>query len=493
MEARSHVLPDGTYVIGPPKTTTITVTTQTSKKKEGKKNVSHYITMLKTRIGLTNTAGSALAKACTIAARYSALRLQGFQVGSAGVLNSPESQILDYQNQLFRILQWTSSAYAVKFVARWLLKKVQRFKVGMKSGNEEATKDLPEVHSSAAGLKALCCCMTADGIEDLRRACGGHGYMMSSGIAPLEADYKGPNTTAEGDYVVLSLQTARFLIKSVQSARAKEELPGTTQILKPLGDPKFDPYSSDSRPRVPIDLASVLCGDDAKSEATTRKYITDLFAYRSLVKCEQMTRHYEGSYLAATNAGAKDPTGVARSENARTMQTAALSHVRYFMVQKYFEEVESVSAGSPERIVLHRLATFYALSDVVGLQGSGPSWGGLLSAKEVDAFEYAVDRMMKMLRPDVIPLVEAFDISDTILNSALGSSDGKVYEKLFDAAENSAMNVDEQGNRLDVPECLMAVEKYLSRDFLRNGRASAGDANQVGGAKVSTQHAKGKL
>ena len=49
----------------------------------------------------------------------------------------------------------------------------------MKSGNSNANDDLPEVHASAAGLKALCCCMAADGIEDLRRACGGHGYMMS--------------------------------------------------------------------------------------------------------------------------------------------------------------------------------------------------------------------------------------------------------------------------------------------------------------------------
>ena len=43
----------------------------------------------------------------------------------------------------------------------------------MKSGNSNANDDLPEVHASAAGLKALCCCMAADGIEDLRRACGG--------------------------------------------------------------------------------------------------------------------------------------------------------------------------------------------------------------------------------------------------------------------------------------------------------------------------------
>ena len=58
-----------------------------------------------------------------------------------------------------------------------------------------------------------------------------HSPLPLSGIAPLEADFKGPNTTAEGDYVVLSLQTARFLLKSVDAARAKEALPGTMFVL----------------------------------------------------------------------------------------------------------------------------------------------------------------------------------------------------------------------------------------------------------------------
>jgi len=47
------------------------------------------------------------------------------------------------------------------------------------------------------------------------------------------------------------------------------------------------------------------------------------------------------------------------------MQTAALCHVRYFMLAKYYEQVADVEPGTPERLVLHRLATFYALSDVV--------------------------------------------------------------------------------------------------------------------------------
>ena len=119
-----------------------TKTNPTKNTKNAKKNVSHYITMLKTRIGLTNTAGSALAKGCTIAARYSAVRLQGFQTGTAGVMNSPEAQILDYQNQLFRVLQWTSTAYAIKFVARWLLNKRKEAEHNMKQGNDQGNQGL---------------------------------------------------------------------------------------------------------------------------------------------------------------------------------------------------------------------------------------------------------------------------------------------------------------------------------------------------------------
>jgi hypothetical protein len=48
----------------------------------------------------------------------------------------------------FRVLKAISSAFALKFVARWLL---ARRKAGEKGDGDDA--DLPEVHASAAGLK----------------------------------------------------------------------------------------------------------------------------------------------------------------------------------------------------------------------------------------------------------------------------------------------------------------------------------------------------
>lgn len=184
-----------------------------------------------------------------------------------------------------------------------------------------------------------------------------------------------------------------------------------------------------------------------------------------------MLESYESSVRDARQRGQDDPIGFARHRNARIMYTTALAHVRYFMMTKFFEEITSVETGS-ERRALHQLCTFFALSDIVGTSASVP-WSGVLSASQCDAFENVSDTLMDRLRPNAVPFVQAFDISDTVLNSALGGSDGRVYEKLYEHARTSAMNVDKDGNRIDVPPCLRAVEKYLSRDFLANASGLA--------------------
>ena len=57
---------------------------------------------------------------------------------------------------------------------------------------------LPELHALSSGLKALSTDITAAGIETCRRQCGGHGYMLASGLPTLFASYV-QNCTWEGD------------------------------------------------------------------------------------------------------------------------------------------------------------------------------------------------------------------------------------------------------------------------------------------------------
>jgi hypothetical protein len=92
MESKQHVSAAGDYLQGPeptsvntggsgsgrggapPPTSTVPVTAHGGDggggaKKHAASSKGHYITMLKTRVALTNAAAGALAKACTIAAR----------------------------------------------------------------------------------------------------------------------------------------------------------------------------------------------------------------------------------------------------------------------------------------------------------------------------------------------------------------------------------------------------------------------------------------
>ena len=48
--------------------------------------------------------------------------------------------------------------------------------------------------------------------------------------------------------------------------------------------------------------------------------------------------------------------------------------------------------------------------------------------------------LLDELRPDVVALVDSFDLPDATLNSTLGRSDGLVYEALIDAARRSRLN-----------------------------------------------------
>ena len=59
-------------------------------------------------------------------------------------------------------------------------------------------------------LKLLLYMLYQDGIEECRKLCGGHGYLVSSGLPELFAVYI-PACTYEGDNVVLMLQVCYVL------------------------------------------------------------------------------------------------------------------------------------------------------------------------------------------------------------------------------------------------------------------------------------------
>lgn len=84
---------------------------------------------------------------------------------------------------------------------------------------------------------------TAEGLEECRKCCGGHGVMLvfimyrgvqASGVAQMAMDYV-TYCTAEGDRIVLELQTARYLVKSLRQALVGVHPAGACDYQSNLG------------------------------------------------------------------------------------------------------------------------------------------------------------------------------------------------------------------------------------------------------------------
>lgn len=64
----------------------------------------------------------------------------------------------------------------------------------------------------SSGLKVYVSTAVVEGCETCRRACGGHGFMASAGLAAIYA-HQLPSTTYEGDNYILNQQVCRAAIK----------------------------------------------------------------------------------------------------------------------------------------------------------------------------------------------------------------------------------------------------------------------------------------
>jgi len=72
--------------------------------------------------------------------------------------------------------------------------------------------------------------IAADGIEDCRKACGGHGYLLSSGLPELYCVFL-QNNTVEGDNFLLTQQVGAYLLKSYIKFMTQGTLPENLAYL----------------------------------------------------------------------------------------------------------------------------------------------------------------------------------------------------------------------------------------------------------------------
>jgi len=142
-----------------------------------KSSVLTYGTMMFVRVVIIKDMANYLSKAVTIAARYSTVRRQ-----SPIDPNQPEPKIIEHVTQQMKVFPQLAKMIVFKAAAEFLWEMYNQVTHELEKGNLER---LPELHALACCLKAVCTNEATQGVEICRLACGGHGYLNSSGFSDI--------------------------------------------------------------------------------------------------------------------------------------------------------------------------------------------------------------------------------------------------------------------------------------------------------------------
>ncbi|KAH0630286.1 hypothetical protein JD844_013184 [Phrynosoma platyrhinos] len=377
-----QVLPDGQY------------------KKQGAEKIT-YLPMTVTRVHiLQHEVVPNLMKACTIAIRYSAVRRQ-----SELKPGDPEAKILDYQTQQQKLLPQLATAYAFHFVCNYLKEIFDGDYIETKEGKCGL---VPELHALISGIKAIATDNSSSGVEVCRKACGGHGYSLLSGLPSLYTKMVA-SCTYEGENTVLLLQTARFLIKYFGIAKKGQPVPPTVAYLSSKRFGK--------------------CQAQEKNDFLNPDVYTDAYQQRAF----RMLQSAAIKFQSLIHLG----TAEHEAWNRCSVQLvwAAMAHSHYIVVEQFVKVLQRYE----EEVAIHRILKH--LCDLFALHGMLLNMGdfmqdGYLSTKQTAMVTESYLDLLPVIRRDAVPLVDAFDFSDGNLNSALGSYDGRVYERLYEWAKN---------------------------------------------------------
>ncbi|CAH3158358.1 unnamed protein product [Pocillopora meandrina] len=345
-----------------------------------------------------------LSQAITIALRYSAVRRQGRPKS-----DEPEAQLIHYKTQQYKLLPGLAMAYATKFTFDRVWKLYEESQRNFAAGDFSM---LPELHAITSGLKAFATSTAMRHTETCRLACGGHGYLLYSGLPDFYAVLNA-SCTYEGDNDVLYLQVARYLVKIASQVQEGKTLPPSLK------------YMSRKCEHCPVINGEGFLEPEIQRTIYQERTASEL-------------RTVAGTLQRRILSG-MDPAD-AWNDLSVDLVRCAKGYSNCVMVSYVLDSMENLSGVSPNsRTVLKSLSDLFVLWGITENSGSFLE-AGILNCSQIQTIRQQVYALMEQLRPKAVALVDAFDHSDYSLNSPLGRFDGNVYEDLFRWAQRSELN-----------------------------------------------------
>ncbi|XP_017033868.1 peroxisomal acyl-coenzyme A oxidase 3 isoform X1 [Drosophila kikkawai] len=354
------------------------------------------------RVNITAITYVALSKAVTIATRYGASRRQ------FGPTNSPaEWPVIEYQSQQYRLIPHLATAIAMRVATLWIGK--ENVDMTMKGfTGEDTSKTGMEIHAISSALKPVATWAARDGIQECREACGGHGYLRSSGLGDLRND-NDANCTYEGENNTLIQQASNWLISLRRNnadfvAVSPLETVSFLQNMDAL-------LQSKGQERTPAEVL------DPNNLLKALNWLTAWQLDNTVKRVEQQQREGKDAFETRNNIQVFAAQKLSIIYGERTI---------YYMFHKFVSNLPA----SAEKEVLQQVLSFYGAHLVTRYSAIFYQGGYFRDNSHLALYEQGILGLLSVLKNEAIALVDAIAPTDFILNSPLGMSDGNVYQHL---------------------------------------------------------------
>ncbi|RKT84417.1 acyl-CoA oxidase [Saccharopolyspora antimicrobica] len=347
---------------------------------KGKRFFTMLGTLIRGRVSVAGTAGSAAKLALEIALRYGDARRQFGRPGT-----EDEVVVLDYLAHQRKLLPALAKSFALHFAQEELVSSLHDG-----SDDERAQREL---ESRAAGLKAITTWHATSTIQTCREACGGAGYLAENQLAQLKADTD-VFTTFEGDNTVLLQLVAKGLLTNYKDQF--DDL-GTLGMAKFLADQFVGSVIERTATR---SLVQRIIDASGKDDILDRGWQLKMFDDRERHVLDGLGRRLRKS----NRSNAFEVFNSAQDHVLR----AGRVHVDRLVLEAFVAAIERCRDRRTAAL-LNKVCDLYVLSTIEEDRG----WfleHERISPRRSKAIIEAVNGLCAQLRPHAVDLVAAFNL-----------------------------------------------------------------------------------
>jgi acyl-CoA oxidase len=343
--------------------------------------------LVRGRVSVAGSAGSATQRALTIAVRRAEARRQFRRPGE-----ETEIVLLDYLAHQRKLLPALATTYALHFAQEELVAMLHDVH-GTTEPDERAQRVL---ESRAAGIKAVATWHATATIQTAREACGGAGYLAENLLPGLKADTD-VFTTFEGDNTVLLQLVAKGLLTDYRDNFAD---------LSPLATARLVAEQLMGAVLERLPTRSIM-----SPALHDRAWHQDMFADREQHVLDGLARR-----LRAAASSDRDPFDVFNDAQDHVLR-AGRAHIDRLVLDAFTGAIDRC-ADPAAKALLNEVCDLYALATIE----ADRAWfleHGRLTPQQSKKVVSEVNALCTSLRPHARTLVDAFAIPEQYVTTPL--------------------------------------------------------------------------